>query len=228
MSRFALARPQLGRSTHGRRVTAGVVAVALVTGLVGGVVAPSGASDRPTRPAAAGKDGAPKADPGHRVVPSGVRTPRPEPSRRLPKATFPSGSGSAVLQAGSSWTAVSGLPLQVRPHAASSGRTSAPATGAVTMSLTPMARAAGVLLTAATDSAEGAADVRLDYSGFAAAHGGGWASRLKVWAYPACYASTPNVPACAAATPVTSSNDPDRHTVDFTTTATTATIRRVR
>ena len=49
--------------------------------------------------------------------------------------------------------------------------------------------------------------VRLDYSGFARAFGGGFASRLTVVALPACAATTPDRPACQLETPVSTTND---------------------
>jgi len=48
---------------------------------------------------------------------------------------------------------------------------------------------------------------RLDYSGFARAYGGGFASRLTVVALPACVLTMPQLPACQAATPVPTVND---------------------
>ncbi|HWH01526.1 MAG TPA: SpvB/TcaC N-terminal domain-containing protein, partial [Pilimelia sp.] len=55
----------------------------------------------------------------------------------------------------------------------------------------------------------GAGPVRLelDYSAFAGAYGGDWASRLRLVRLPACAATTPERPACRTATPVKSTND---------------------
>src|SRR5215472_12902060 len=48
---------------------------------------------------------------------------------------------------------------------------------------------------------------RIDYSGFAHAYGGGFASRLTVVALPACALTTPQLPACQLATPLPTVND---------------------
>jgi len=61
-------------------------------------------------------------------------------------------------------------------------------------------------------------EVRVDYSDFAQAFGGGWADRLSVSAYPACYAETPEVAECAQGVPVESGNDAVREVVKFSTT----------
>jgi RHS repeat-associated protein len=52
---------------------------------------------------------------------------------------------------------------------------------------------------------------RLDYSGFASAYGGGFASRLTVVAMPSCAATTPQLPACQVGTPVPATNDVANH-----------------
>jgi hypothetical protein len=54
---------------------------------------------------------------------------------------------------------------------------------------------------------------RLDYSGFAGAYGGGFASRLTVVTLPACAATTPQLPACQVETPVPTTNDVASHTL---------------
>ena len=61
-------------------------------------------------------------------------------------------------------------------------------------------------------------DVRVDYSDFAQAFGGGWAERLSVSAYPACFAETPEVAECAQGVPVESVNDEAGEVVKFSTT----------
>ena len=49
--------------------------------------------------------------------------------------------------------------------------------------------------------------VKLDYSGFAAAAGGGYASRLRLVQLPGCALTTPERPECRHQTPVESTND---------------------
>ncbi|WP_086771398.1 RHS repeat-associated core domain-containing protein [Streptomyces bobili] len=64
----------------------------------------------------------------------------------------------------------------------------------------------GVLLTAEADSA-GAAEMNVDYSGFASAIGGGWSQRLRVVQLPACALTTPEKVECRTQTPLPSDND---------------------
>ncbi|WP_432990488.1 RHS repeat-associated core domain-containing protein [Dactylosporangium sp. CA-233914] len=61
-------------------------------------------------------------------------------------------------------------------------------------------------------SAPGAAAIAVDYSGFAKAYGGDWASRLRLVELPACALTTPGEAACAPV-PVASRNDPAQQQV---------------
>ncbi|MET7276172.1 RHS repeat-associated core domain-containing protein [Streptomyces flaveolus] len=70
----------------------------------------------------------------------------------------------------------------------------------------------GVLLTAAADT-PGAATVRVDYSSFASAVGGGWSQRLRLVQLPACALTTPDKAECRKQTPLVSDNDLDSQTV---------------
>jgi RHS repeat-associated protein len=68
----------------------------------------------------------------------------------------------------------------------------------------------------------GGVEVRLDYSGFASLYGGDWSDRLQVYAFPACYAETPEDPACSTAIPVDVVADPVSGSLTFTTVETVA------
>jgi RHS repeat-associated protein len=57
-------------------------------------------------------------------------------------------------------------------------------------------------------SGAGGVSVSLDYSAIEQAYGGGWASRLRLVAMPACALTTPQVAACRTRTPLESVNDP--------------------
>ncbi|MEZ0579130.1 RHS repeat-associated core domain-containing protein [Nocardioides sp. MH1] len=61
------------------------------------------------------------------------------------------------------------------------------------------------------------ASVRLDYSSFDELFGGGWADRLEVRAYPACYATTPDAPECAQSVPVPATNNTAEELLHFVT-----------
>lgn len=66
------------------------------------------------------------------------------------------------------------------------------------------------------DAAE-SLEVRLSYEDFALAYGGVWGERMQVFAYPACFAATPELPQCAVGVPVEFNNDLDDQTLTFAT-----------
>ncbi|MEU6404634.1 polymorphic toxin-type HINT domain-containing protein [Streptomyces sp. NPDC046985] len=72
-----------------------------------------------------------------------------------------------------------------------------------------------VLSIARADKRRGAGKARLtlDYSGFADAFGGDYASRLTLVRVPACALTTPAAEKCRTATPVAATNDVDHHTL---------------
>ncbi|MEX2980537.1 polymorphic toxin-type HINT domain-containing protein [Streptomyces sp. C36] len=55
--------------------------------------------------------------------------------------------------------------------------------------------------------------VRLDYSGFAQAYGGGYASRLRLMELPECVLTTPDKVGCRTAKPVAAVNDTEKRTL---------------
>ncbi|WP_460714986.1 DNRLRE domain-containing protein [Nocardioides dilutus] len=59
-------------------------------------------------------------------------------------------------------------------------------------------------------------DIRVPYADYAHAYGGSWSDRLEVMAYPACFATTPEVVECAEGMVVPSVNDPESQTIAFT------------
>ncbi|KAA6216254.1 RHS repeat-associated core domain-containing protein [Streptomyces filamentosus] len=68
----------------------------------------------------------------------------------------------------------------------------------------------GVVLSVAQgggSKSEAKLDVSVDYSGFADAYAGNWASRLRMVQLPACALTTPEKPACRKTTPLPSGND---------------------
>ncbi|GIJ27680.1 hypothetical protein Vqi01_28420 [Micromonospora qiuiae] len=74
----------------------------------------------------------------------------------------------------------------------------------------------GVLLSLARsdgNSGAGRVTVGLDYSGFAHAFGGDWASRLRLVQRPACALTTPQLPECQIFTPVPTVNNPQASTL---------------
>ncbi|MFV8127734.1 polymorphic toxin-type HINT domain-containing protein [Streptomyces syringium] len=73
--------------------------------------------------------------------------------------------------------------------------------------VTPEARKAGARGTS------GDAGVRVDYSRFAQAFGGGYASRLQLVELPACALTSPGKPACRRGKPVGAKNDTEKQTL---------------
>ncbi|QEU81733.1 RHS repeat-associated core domain-containing protein [Streptomyces subrutilus] len=69
-----------------------------------------------------------------------------------------------------------------------------------------------------TDARTGDApvSVELDYNAFKNAYGGGWGSRLRFTALPACALTTPDRPECRTGTPVSAANDPRTGTLTAT------------
>ncbi|GIG34834.1 RHS repeat-associated core domain-containing protein [Cellulomonas pakistanensis] len=76
----------------------------------------------------------------------------------------------------------------------------------------------GVLLSveSGAEAADAPVDVTVDYTEFAGAFGGDWASRLQLVALPECALTDPEAEECRTRTPVESSNDPEAGTVTAT------------
>ncbi|MET9039661.1 polymorphic toxin-type HINT domain-containing protein [Streptomyces mirabilis] len=144
-------------------------------------------------------------------------------ARELAKATiWPTASDVTLPVTGKAalakTTSVGKLPLKV----------SAPITGAAPAKVA--VRVAGhktatdlgihgtVLSLARADGRKGAGKTRLtlDYSGFANAYGGDYASRLSLVRLPACALTTPALKKCRTATPVATKNDVKHHTLTAT------------
>ncbi|MGW0345911.1 RHS repeat-associated core domain-containing protein [Streptomyces anthocyanicus] len=142
------------------------------------------------------------------------------------KADWPGhGSASLTLEPGTHRAAApAGVPVTLAPAApATTQRASvAPAAAGhahVTVLDQMAARKAGVtgvLLTAEAQS-PGAANVSVDYSGFASAIGGGWSQRLQIVRLPACALTTPDKTECRKQTPLPSDNNLKNRTVSAKT-----------
>jgi RHS repeat-associated protein len=191
-------------------------AVTLTGNSVSAGAAPPGSTGRPVPPAARSAGAVPVSPvashyrPGRRLVSAPTAAP-----------TWPTGAGQVAI--GSAGMSRAGtLPIWLR---AESGNPSDPAgvirVEAATEAAAGAAGVAGPLFTArrtAPAKTAGALTVRLDYSGFAAAYGGDWASRLHLVTLPACALSTPDSPGCRTATAVRSANDSRARTLTGTAT----------
>ncbi|GAA4887159.1 polymorphic toxin-type HINT domain-containing protein [Streptomyces coeruleoprunus] len=173
---------------------------------------------------------------------------RQQASREIdwPDAT---GTGVTVPAKPGATTRAASLPVSIaQPKAAApSTSTRSARTTAVLKPVTPPAPAKagirildratttklgieGVVLTVGrTDGRTDASalSVALDYSGFAYAYSGNWASRLRMLQLPACALTTPHKPACRITKPLPSTNDTKDQTVtaQVTTPKTSPTAR---
>jgi len=128
-------------------------------------------------------------------------------------ANFVSAKGVPVSVAADTESASSDqLPSRVRAGAA----TDTPTAVHVSVSDHATASAAGIsgeiVSVSRADGKTGAANavVAVDYSSFGQAYGGDYASRLNLYALPACALTTPKVPDCQKKTPLRFTND-DAH-----------------
>ncbi|MGQ4517343.1 polymorphic toxin-type HINT domain-containing protein [Streptomyces sp. DW26H14] len=114
---------------------------------------------------------------------------------------------------------VGGLPVKLSTALAHSG--TAPKSASVKVADHTTAAAAGadgalVSVSGGVGDHSGSAQLTLDYSGFADAYGGDYASRLSLVQLPACALTTPNTPGCRTRTPLKTHNDIRHHTLTAT------------
>jgi RHS repeat-associated protein len=152
-----------------------------------------------------------------RKLPKGPRTPQAKP-----KATWPTaGSATVALDEPQSKASTpvkaKNLPLELntpaqRVKSATGGSIEAKVLGK------EAARKAGVdgllfTLEAKDKNFAGTVGATIDYSSFAQAFGGSYASRLTLVELPACVLDTPTKDACRVATPVVAKNDTEAQTL---------------
>jgi RHS repeat-associated protein len=181
-----------------------LAAVPLLTGML---TPPGGGSTTAAaRPPAPARQ---RPVPVYPVKPNTVRVPAMR-AWRAPATRWPAaGTATVHLRA-----AAGGLPVQVGPIAGAAASPGA-AQSSVTVSMRSRSAAvaaglAGVLFTVADAGRTRGAlrvHVSLDYSSFAYADGGDYASRLRLVELPACALTTPQEPACRVQTPLGSAND---------------------
>ncbi|MFJ2646706.1 polymorphic toxin-type HINT domain-containing protein [Streptomyces sp. NPDC087420] len=121
-------------------------------------------------------------------------------------------------------TPVGHLPVSVSPPKAGGTKkqTAAPAKVSVKTATRDQALAAGIkgallsVVRADGSAASASTDLSLDYSGFAGAYGGDYASRLALVRLPACALTTPAEAKCQVQTPLKTANDVEHHTLTAT------------
>ena len=134
----------------------------------------------------------------------------PVAAAKTAQARSSAGALGAPARAGST-------PISLRTVAGTAGTYQGP--GSVNVSVLDHASAvadgiSGVLFSASPQGAgSGQAQLSVDYSSFAQAFGGNYASRLRLVQLPACALTTPQVAACRKQTPLATSNDPATHSL---------------
>ncbi|MFE4175920.1 polymorphic toxin-type HINT domain-containing protein [Streptomyces sp. NPDC056909] len=152
-----------------------------------------------------------------RTLMKGPRTPQAEPDADWPKAAsavveLPTGAEAAPVK-------VQGVPLSLespKTHTKDAARGTVRA-GVLDRDAAERTGVNGPLFTLRSSSAQGGDPGRvraeLDYSSFAEAFGGGYASRLTLVELPACAVTTPEKERCRSAEPVPTVNDTEKRTL---------------
>ncbi|MCT2594855.1 sugar-binding protein, partial [Streptomyces sp. N2-109] len=177
---------------------------------------------------------APKAKP--RTVEKGPRTPREAPKTSWPKpgaATVKIPDAATGRSSATKPAKAKGLPIEIASpgslRAAGPAAKTKPADSAVSgpvkarvlsRKATAKAGVRGLLFTLdpeedqqASKASPRSAGVRVDYSSFSQAYGGGYASRLSLVEFPACVLTTPGKSGCSDSRPVRTVNDTEKQTL---------------
>ncbi|MFE7131653.1 polymorphic toxin-type HINT domain-containing protein [Streptomyces sp. NPDC057638] len=214
------------RSGPWRRRAAAATAVIVLGTLIQGVTQPAAAVDD-----GSGRPGLPVSEkpvPGKRldggplpVAEDHQKGPRPAPDAAWPKAT----TATVTLPTAAAARATApvrprGVPLELDTRLAAAQK---PLTGAVETRVLDRAatRAAGVdgvvlSLRPTAAGADGRVRAHLDYSAFADAFGGGYASRLTLAELPACALTTPAAARCRTVKPLAAVNDTEKRRITAT------------
>ncbi|WP_330174150.1 polymorphic toxin-type HINT domain-containing protein [Streptomyces sp. NBC_01498] len=155
-----------------------------------------------------------------RTVMKGARTPAAPPDSKWPVASTSVVALPGTDAVGAKPALVPGLPLTLDTKVGSGAK---PAHGGVetrvlSRAATRKAGVDGVLFTlrgkdTTSKGVPGQVRGSLDYSGFADAYGGGYASRLTLVELPACALTTPDKSGCRTAKPVKTVNDAEKQTL---------------
>ncbi|MEU9407858.1 RHS repeat-associated core domain-containing protein [Streptomyces sp. NPDC048281] len=134
--------------------------------------------------------------------------------------TWPAASAKtlAVAAKTSTPTLVGRLPVKVTAPAKGTAPAKVTVRTAPHKTATALGLHGAVLSLQRADGGRTAANTRftLDYSGFAHAYGGDYASRLSLVRLPACALTTPQLKKCRTTTPLPTVNDTARHTLTAT------------
>ncbi|MFC1430617.1 RHS repeat-associated core domain-containing protein [Streptacidiphilus sp. N1-3] len=184
-----------------------------------------------TTPAAVAAGVAPKPALGHPVPVTEVKAkaaPRPkQPKNYTATATrFPASTAGTVPLKQTAKGQAAGSPVWGQAVPDKKGGYSGPSSLGVKVLGHSAATAVGVsgLLAQVTPAGSGRGPVRVgvDYSSFAQAYGGDYASRLHLVSLPACALTTPQLAGCRVQTPLVTANDASAKSLSATVTLGTA------
>ncbi|WP_330268436.1 RHS repeat-associated core domain-containing protein [Streptomyces griseorubiginosus] len=217
-------RPGVGKRCRSGRITARwpvLLVLALLAPALPGVGPEAIAA--PLRHAPTPAHGKPVAV--HEVA-SHYHPPRRMPAYKTPHVSWPAGTASLTVPRVDGKTARAGsLPVRIgrSSHGSAPDRLqvrllphrSATAAGVhgVLLDLTGTTPSGTAPSAKAARAAGGKVAVSLDYSAYAGAFGGDYASRLHLVRLPACALTTPGVRSCRTQTPLASRNDTHGHTL---------------
>ncbi|ROR44146.1 intein/RHS repeat-associated protein [Kitasatospora cineracea] len=152
--------------------------------------------------------------------PKSVPRDKPLSSRTLATPKWPAASEGSLSLTGGDKQIAGGSPVWGRTVPDAKGGPAGPASLGVKVLDHKAAQAAGIdgviAQLAPGDRTKGRTQVGLDYSSFAEAYGGDYASRLHLVTLPACALTTPEVPDCRVQTPVPTTNDVEHRTLSAT------------
>ncbi|WP_433336145.1 polymorphic toxin-type HINT domain-containing protein [Spirillospora sp. CA-294931] len=156
--------------------------------------------------------------PGQAGTPVGKERPKPV----WPEAAEATADLSHIKPSARSaapWVQAGKLPVWLTESAARPGERTAPSAVPPRVRVrlaehktAKQARTDGLMLALSAER-DGRAKVGVNYSDFASAHGGDWASRLRLVKLPACALTTPTKTECQKSTPLPTVNDPKRATL---------------
>jgi RHS repeat-associated protein len=161
----------------------------------------------------------PKVNPGRAVdgvfeVKPNAAASKPDPAEQAFKPTatkLPTTARASIRLNGATKVQAAGTPVWAQAAPAAKSATTATAVSDVDVQVAGQDTAQrlgidGVVLSASSAKA-GRARLGLDYSGFAQAYGGNFASRLRLVRLPSCALTTPEVAACRKPTEIAGTND---------------------
>lgn len=217
-------------STSTGRLLAACLSAVLIATLVGSVPATAMPADDPaappTTPARHEKAVPGKAVKGHARKADPHQAEAAATTAKLPAPRWPdAGTGTVSVPAATAARAqVGDLPVSLKAARSPKARKATATASTIRVdwyshkdaTRAGFGRGALLRLSGPDDQAPASTDVTVDYSSFAHAYGGDYASRLRLVRLPSCATSIARARSCGPATPLASANDVAHHTVTAT------------